>query len=249
MSFSPDTGCACEIRAAVNFGERAQHLKTDILLLHYTGMETADSAVDWLCAEESGVSCHYFVYEDGRIAQLVPEVYRAWHAGKSSWQGETDINSRSIGIEIANPGHSFGYPDFPEVQIEAVVALCRDVLSRNAIPPENVLAHSDVAPGRKADPGEKFPWAYLFTQGIGNWLPPQDPKFTGYFQLGDRGEPVAALQAMLSMYGYGNSVSGEFDQQTHDCIVAFQRHFRPAKVDGVADGATIATLDALVKRL
>ncbi|KAG1702965.1 N-acetylmuramoyl-L-alanine amidase AmiD [Nymphon striatum] len=133
-------------------------------------MESGDAALNWLCLEESGVSCHYFVHEDGRIVQLVPESKRAWHAGKSCWQDEVDTNSRSIGIEIANPGHSGEYPEFPKVQIDAVIELCSDILRRNSgIQPCNVLAHSDVAPGRKHDPGEKFPWALLHEKGIGHW--------------------------------------------------------------------------------
>ncbi len=247
MSFTADTCCDCDVRPAVNFGDRAAHLETDILLLHYTGMESADAALDWLCKEESGVSCHYFVYEDGRVVQLVAEEKRAWHAGQSVWLGETDTNSRSIGIEIANPGHGFGYPDFPECQIDAVIRLCADILQRRPIPPRNVLAHSDVAPGRKQDPGEKFPWHKLFDNGIGLWVPTQKPAFAGFLQLGDRGEPVAALKAMLSLYGYGLAVDDAFDTATSDCVTAFQSHFRQHRVDGVADGETIATLEALIR--
>ncbi|MEM9331808.1 MAG: N-acetylmuramoyl-L-alanine amidase [Pseudomonadota bacterium] len=249
MTFKPDSTCARDVRAAVNFGERAADLKTDIILLHYTGMETAQAALDWLCCEESGVSCHYFVFEDGRISQLVPEIKRAWHAGKSSWQDVTDINSRSIGIEIANPGHNFGYPDFPEVQIEAVIELCRDVIDRHDIPQRQVLAHSDVAPGRKPDPGEKFPWQTLFDHGVGHWVPIQKARTAGFLQLGDNGEPVAGLQALLALYGYGVPISGSYDQITYDCIEAFQRHFRQSRIDGIADGETLSTLDALVQNL
>ena len=234
---------------ASNYGDRLKELNTDILLFHYTGMETAESALDWLCREESGVSCHYFVFEDGRIVQMVPEEKRAWHAGKSCWQDETDTNSRSIGIEIANPGHNFGYPDFPEQQIQAVIELSRDILDRHSIPPRNVLAHSDVAPGRKNDPGEKFPWQSLHEHGVGHWVPVQNSRSAGFLQRGDNGEPVAALQAMLALYGYGVPISGDYDQSTHDCVAAFQLHFRQGKTDGIADGETIATLDALIRAL
>lgn len=249
MSFKADTHCSCSVREAVNFGDRAAHLPIDVLLLHYTGMETAKAALDWLCCEESGVSCHYFVYEDGRIVQMVPEEKRAWHAGKSCWQGEADTNSRSLGIEIVNPGHQLGYSDFPDRQIEAVIALCGDILSRHSIKPQNVLAHSDVAPGRKSDPGEKFPWQRLYACGIGHWVDAFSGGGAGFFQLGDNGEPIAALQAMLSLYGYECEISGNFDQPTHDCVVAFQRHFRQRLVDGVADGETISTLEALIRTL
>ena len=136
-----------------------------MLLLHYTGMDSAEAALDWLTRQESGVSCHYLVDAEGRIAQMVPESERAWHAGQSLWEGETDINSCSIGIEIHNPGHDFDYPDFPDAEMRAVEALCRDILSRHAIPSHRVLAHSDVAPGRKRDPGEKFDWERLARAG------------------------------------------------------------------------------------
>jgi len=248
MTFKADTRCKCEVHEAVNFGERAEGLKTDILLLHYTGMESADAALNWLCVEESGVSCHYVVYEDGRVFQLVPESKRAWHAGKSCWQNEVDTNSRSIGIEIANPGHSGGYPDFPDEQICSVIELCKDIIKRNPdITAGNVLAHSDVAPGRKHDPGEKFPWVLLHNNGIGLWTTRSEKPRGGFLQMGDEGEPVAALQAMLSLYGYGIEISGVYNQNTHDCVFAFQQHFRQELVDGVADGGTIAVLNELIR--
>ena len=250
MSFKADTLCDCSVRPAVNYGDRSEDLKTDILLLHYTGMESGEAALDWLCCEESGVSCHYFVHEDGRIVQLVPECKRAWHAGKSCWQGEADINSRSIGIEIANPGHAGDYPEFPDEQIAAVIELCKDILARNInIKPNTVLAHSDVAPGRKHDPGEKFPWERLYENGIGHWAAASEKLKGGYLQMGDEGEPVAALQAMLALYGYCIEISGVFDQRTHDSIYAFQQHFRQSLVDGVADGETLATLNELIRTL
>ncbi len=250
MTFEADTKCKCIIQPAMNFGERASHLKTDILLLHYTGMESGVAALDWLCREESGVSCHYFVCEDGQIVQLVPEQKRAWHAGKSCWQDEVDTNSRSIGIEIVNPGHSGGYPEFSEKQISSVVELCSDILKRNpAILPQNVLAHSDVAPGRKHDPGEKFPWQYLHEKGVGHWVASPTSLKGGFLQMGDNGEPVAALQAMLVLYGYCLEISGTYCKKTHDCIFAFQQHFRQSRVDGVADGETISTLNELIRVL
>lgn len=250
MTFTPDTHCKCSLKPAVNFGERAEGTNIDILLLHYTGMESGDGALDWLCCEESGVSCHYFVYEDGRILQLVPEAKRAWHAGQSCWQGQVDTNSRSIGIEIVNSGHSGDYPDFPEAQIEAVIELCDDIIKRNRhIKPHNVLAHSDVAPGRKHDPGEKFPWALLYENGIGHWAVPARKPRGGFLQMGDNGEPVAALQAMLSLYGYSIEISGFYDQKTYDCVYAFQQHFRQNIVDGVADGETISVLNELIKTI
>ncbi len=249
LIFKPDTKCPCDIREAANFGERREGYSTDLLLLHYTGMENGEAAEDWLCREDSGVSCHYLVHEDGTVVQMVAEDKRAWHAGKSSWQGIADINSRSIGIEIVNPGHGENYQDFPGPQISTVIALSKDIIERHHIPAQHVLGHSDVAPGRKLDPGEKFPWQQLHKNGVGLWVSPAPAVFNGFFQIGDNGEPVAALQAMLSFYGYGVEISGNYDQATHDCIYAFQQHFRQEKVDGIADGATIATLDRLLRAL
>jgi N-acetylmuramoyl-L-alanine amidase len=196
-------------------------------------MESAERALHWLTVPESEVSCHYLVFEDGRIAQLVAESRRAWHAGASFWKGETDINSGSIGIEIVNSGHPGGLPDFPEVQVEAVIALCRDIVARWRIVPERVLAHSDVAPIRKVDPGEKFPWEMLAAHGIGHYVDPA----------------VEALQAMLALYGYNTPVSGEFCDRTEGAVAAFQRHFRRERVDGIADASTIDTLHRLLKAL
>ena len=142
-----------EVRPSPNFGDRRTG-PPDMLLLHYTGMDDADEALAWLCSERSEVSAHYFVYEDGRIIQMVGEDKRAWHAGASFWKGETDNNSRSIGIEIANPGHQGDYRDFPAEQIESVIRLCRHCVDRWAIVPQRVLAHSDIAPQRKQDPGK-----------------------------------------------------------------------------------------------
>lgn len=155
-SFEADCSSA-RVQPSPNHGERADGRRPDMILLHYTGMPTADGALDWLCRAESQVSSHYFVHENGEVVQLVPETRRAWHAGKSSWHGETDINSLSIGIEIANAGHPGGLPDYPKEQIAAVIELCRDCVKRWSITPERVLGHSDVAPIRKVDPGEKFP--------------------------------------------------------------------------------------------
>lgn len=172
-----------------NFGERAGGRTPDIILLHYTGMETAEGALKWLRAPESQVSCHYFVHEDGRIEQLVREADRAWHAGKSFWKGEVDINSASIGIEIVNAGHPGGLPDFPEKQIDAVVELCLDCGRRWDIAPERVLAHSDVAPIRKVDPGENFPWQRLHAGGVGHWVEPSPIAGGRFFQKGMQASP------------------------------------------------------------
>ena len=246
--FKADSACVDEVRFAPNVNER-EGGPADILLLHYTGMPEGGKALKWLCMEVSKVSCHYFVFEDGRIVQSVPEAKRAWHAGVSSWKGEEDNNSRSIGIEISNPGHEHGYVPFPDVQIEAVIELSSDICKRNKIAPERVLAHSDIAPSRKEDPGELFPWKRLYEAGIGHWVP-EEPLGDGrFFQLGEQGEPIAALQSMFALYGYGIDVNGIFDEKTRDVVTAFQRHFRPSRVDGVADASTIATLHRLFNEL
>ncbi|SMC59465.1 N-acetylmuramoyl-L-alanine amidase [Rhizobium sp. RU36D] len=232
-----------------NHGARADGCAPDIILLHYTGMATELGALAWLCNPESQVSCHYFVHEDGRVVQMVPEERRAWHAGKSVWAGETDINSRSIGIEIANGGHPAGLPDFPDIQIQAVIELCLDCGRRLGIAPERVLAHSDVAPVRKVDPGEKFPWAKLHAAGVGHLVEPLPVQGGRFFQRGDVGQPVEALQSMLSLYGYGIEVTGEYDDRTEGVVAAFQRHFRTERVDGIADMSTIGTLHRLLSSL
>jgi N-acetylmuramoyl-L-alanine amidase len=179
----------------------------------------------------------------------VPESERAWHAGLSSWANITDINSCSIGIEIANPGHDFGYPDFPSRQIAAVIALCRGIIARRGIRPERVLAHSDVAPARKQDPGEKFPWRLLSDSGVGLWVPPSriDDDAPALSE-GASSEGVGELQRDLAAYGYGIDVTGDYDTATRDTVAAFQRHFRPGRIDGKADESTLRTLAALCEK-
>lgn len=248
MLMNADTNCPCRVKAAVNFNARNVD-EVDILLLHYTGMPDGDQALNWLCVEESQVSCHYLVHEDGRIVQMVGEAFRAWHAGSGSWQGRDDINSRSIGIEIVNPGHEHGYPDFPKVQIKSVIGLCKDILTRHNIPKNNILAHSDIAPGRKQDPGEKFPWEELSQYGIGHWVGPLSINSGKFFSLGDQGEPIEALQSMLAIYGYGIEISGQFDEKTEKTVKAFQQHFRQEKCDGIADSSTIEILYQLIHTL
>jgi N-acetylmuramoyl-L-alanine amidase len=246
--FLPDHAGA-EVRVSPNFGSRREGRRPDLIILHYTGMESAKGAEAWLCNPESEVSSHYLVHEDGRIVQMVRESDRAWHAGKSSWRGEADVNSRSIGIEIANPGHFFGYPDFQDEQIGAVIALCRGIIRRWNIPPEGVLAHSDVAPVRKIDPGEKFPWPRLHAAGVGHLVAPEPIAPGDELRLGDTGKRVEELQSMLALYGYGVEITGYYDETTRDAVEALQRHFRPALIDGVADRSTRKTLRALLTAL
>lgn len=243
---APDSPIAAKVFPSPNHGERAGGRRPDILLLHYTGMPDAGEALRRLCDARAEVSAHYFVFEDGRVLQLVPEARRAWHAGLSHWAGEEDVNSASIGIEIANPGHDGGLPPFPDAQIEAVTALCKDIIGRWSIPAARVLAHSDVAPARKEDPGERFPWRRLHRAGVGHWVEPAPIRDGRFLAQGDRGQPVEALQSMLALYGYGVAITGVLDQDTERVVRAFQRHFRQARVDGVADASTITTLRDLI---
>lgn len=247
---SPDTNLAQVVKPSPNFGERRNGLLPSILLLHYTGVETAAKAIDWLTTAESQVSCHYAIDEAGVVTQMVAEDMRAWHAGESFWAGESDINSVSIGIEIHNPGHEWGYVEFPDVQLLAVEALCLEIIGRHRIRPERVLAHSDVAPRRKQDPGEKFPWGRLARAGIGHWVRPEavnsaEPGLAA----GVAGPLVAEVQMRLASYGYGIEPTGLVDAQTEFVVAAFQRHFRPARVDGAIDQSTITTLERLIAAL
>lgn len=245
----PDSSVVNETIAAPNHDARRGGARPEILLLHYTGMESGATALERLSGEEAQVSSHYFVEEDGRIVQLVPEERRAWHAGVSWWRGRDDVNSRSIGIEIVNPGHEHGYRAFPDVQIDAVIRLCRDCVARWAISARNVLGHSDVAPTRKEDPGELFPWDQLFRSGVGHWTEPAKATGGRFLTLGDRGQPVEAYQGLLAAYGYLQEINGTFDEATRSNTFAFQRHFRPSRVDGVADMGSITTLHRLLTSL
>ena len=246
LPFAPDSSVVERIEASPNFDERTGLARPDMMILHYTGMQFAHEAVHRLCDPKARVSSHYVVMDNGSILQLVPEVKRAWHAGVSSWGGDTDINSRSIGIEICNPGHDFGYPDFPVRQIAAVITLCRSILTRHIIRPENVVAHSDVAPARKQDPGEKFPWKRLAQSNVGLWVEPVAITESPVLQLRDTGDKVTELQKALVEYGYGVEVNGTYDKDTQEVVTAFQRHFRPAKVDGITDTSTRETLRKLL---
>lgn len=215
-----------------NFDARPPGTPLDILLLHYTGMESGAAAVQRLCDPAARVSSHYTVDEDGTIFSHVPEEHRAFHAGVSFWAGARDINARSIGIEVVNPGHEFGYRSFPGVQVEAVIRLSRDIVRRRSIPAARVLGHSDVAPARKIDPGELFPWGALALDGVGLWPQTRKTRLTVPFEDG------------LKAFGYGLKPDMEVPNET--VISAFQRHFRPLKIDGVADEECSRILAALL---
>ena len=250
MIVKPDTALVGRLHPSPNFEPRRGTGQPDMLLLHYTGLMSCEKAIDWLSRPESKVSCHYVVDEAGAITQMVAEEMRAWHAGVASWAGETDINSASVGIEIHNCGHELGYPDFPEAQLVALEALSKDIIARHGIRPERVLAHSDVAPMRKKDPGEKFPWARLARSGIGHWVAPEmlNPADPGIAH--DAAGPlVAEVQGKLREYGYGIEATGVLDALTEFVVLAFQRHFRPERADGRIDQSTISTLERLIAAL
>ncbi|MCR5876392.1 N-acetylmuramoyl-L-alanine amidase [Phenylobacterium sp. J426] len=218
----------------------------DTLIMHYTGMETGEAALERLRDPEAKVSSHYLVEEDGRIFRLVREERRAWHAGVSFWKGQQALNGTSIGIEIVNPGHEFGYRPFPEAQIAAVIALTADIRSRWMIEDARIVGHSDIAPDRKIDPGELFPWKRLAEAGHGLWA--EAPPAPGAaIAEGEEGAAVFALQAGLTRLGYNLPPSGKYDRDTTTVVSAFQRHWRPERFDGIADGETRARLIALLR--
>ena len=203
-----------------------------MIVLHYTGMPDCEGALDRLTSPEARVSSHYLIDEDGAVARLVPEEKRAWHAGTSSWRGRSDINGASIGIELVNPGHEFGYRGFPEPQMAALEELAKGVLSRHRIPARQVIGHSDVAPLRKQDPGERFDWPRLARAGIGFW-----PDFA--HQSPPTSLNLRESQLQLAEIGYFCPQSGAQDAVTTAAILAFQRHFRPERCDGVLDLETV----------
>jgi len=248
-------------RPSPNFDERGRAI--DLLILHYTGMQTGEIAIQrlrdpdpragvyafaWenpedLDAKLGRASAHYVLEEDGRVVDMVDEAKRAWHAGAGLWRGEADLNSRSIGIEIVNGGHDFGLPDYPEAQIAALIELVRDIAKRNALKPHQIIGHSDVAPARKADPGEKFPWRRLAEAGVALW---SLQSFSGQSSVDTR--DVAALQRNLAEIGYGIEATGVLDPNTALVLKAFQRRFRPARIDGVADSETLGLVSDILRQ-
>ena len=245
-----------------NFDARSRPI--DLVVLHYTGMQNAEIALKrltdpapkagdypgpWQAADIdanaplSRVSAHYLVDEQGQVYSLVPEEHRAWHAGASSWEGEGDVNARSIGIEIVNGGHDFGAPDFTEPQIAAVIGLLSDIFGRwPGLNAKRVVAHSDIAPERKADPGEKFPWKRLADEGVSIW-----PRHVPSNLESD--DPVSRAQTDLGFIGYDVKQSGSMDELTKASIIAFQRRFRPSNVDGALDDETLCLIVTLARQL
>jgi N-acetylmuramoyl-L-alanine amidase len=218
----------------------------DMIVLHYTGMRSGAAALARLTDPKAKVSAHWMIEEDGALLRLVPEARRAWHAGKGCWRGTTDINGASVGIELVNPGHEFGYRPFPAAQVATLIVLIAEIRSRWTISDERIVGHSDVAPARKEDPGELFPWRSLAKAGHGLWAdapPAPGPPLAD----GDTGPAVFALEAGLSRLGYDLAPTGRYGPSTELVVRAFQRHWIQKRVDGVADGETRATLMALLK--
>lgn len=226
-----------------NFENRPPGVSVNLLLFHYTGMKSASEAIARLCNPNSKVSAHYLIDEGGNIFSLVEENKRAWHAGVASWNDDVDINNISVGVEIANPGHEFGYTRYPEQQMVAVETLSIDVIKRHSIRAARVLAHSDVSPSRKCDPGELFDWERLAAAGIGIW--PKMLPVSVDFEIGS----IRQCQKQLKMIGYSLKVTGVLDECTRDTILAFQRHWLPNRLTGKFDVETVWRMESLLRAL
>lgn len=259
-------------RPSPNFDARAASI--DLVVLHYTGMQDVETALrrltdpapvaghykgPWQAPDVDpvtllgGASAHYVVGEDGTVFRVVDEMDRAWHAGAGAWEGREDVNSRAVGIEIVNGGHDFGLPPFPDTQIEAVIALVRSILDRWELASHRVVGHSDIAPGRKNDPGEKFPWRTLADAGVSIW-PDVKADDRVHCKPGDRGDRVHALHASLAEFGYAVPDSDDpagalFDPATEAAVRAFQRRFTPERIDGVVRASTMEALDDLLEQI
>ena len=216
-------------RQSPNFNDR--DLSVSMVVLHYTEMETAQVAIDRLCNPDAGVSAHYLISEAGEVTRLVAEDKRAWHAGVSFWRGHKDVNSASIGIELDHPGHRYGYREFADAQIEALVPLLHRIVKTHDVPRANIVGHSDVAPARKTDPGELFPWDRLAEYDLAL------PKPT--IELGDPFDNDGSFYLALERYGYDVT-------DGHKAVEAFQRRWRPHKINGQIDGEIRAILFQLL---
>lgn len=227
-----------------NFNERGQGVRPSMIILHYTGMKTAKAAIERLCDPSAEVSAHYLIEENGKLHQLVDDQYRAWHAGKSYWNGIQDVNAHSIGIELVNPGHEFGYRPFPDKQIAALISLCKSLIKKYNIPAAYILGHSDVATSRKKDPGELFPWEELAVQGIGLWPHPEE---MDYEAAKDIMFNLEAFESLLGEYGY------HVENHYAESVIAFHRHFYPKKLldhtlPDVIDEESVARLLSLIRQ-
>ena len=214
-------------RKSPNFNNRPDQGDIDMLVLHYTGMKTAEAALERMCDPKFEVSAHYMIDEDGAVYQLVAEEYRAWHAGRSYWRGKEALNDNSIGIEIVNPGHEHGYRDFPDIQMNSVLELSKQIINRHNIPAYNVVAHSDIAPDRKEDPGELFDWKLLYDNGIGLWSDFSTGNNKILLKSGDIGKDVLLMKEMLAKLGYKIDINNILCKNTEIVIKAFKRHYCP----------------------
>lgn len=217
-------------KASPNYNERVGDVSPRYIILHYTGTETAKEASDVYMDKDGGLSPHYMVDVDGSVTQFVEESARAWHAGKSFWEGEEDLNSLSIGIEIVNGGHYKDHPEFPAEQIEAVIALCRQIIGRHDIKPINVIGHSDIATGRRFDPGPLFPWSRLAQNGVGFWPEPEEGDF----------QTDIGVRSGLLKFGYTD--------QCEDVVLVreFQRHYEPELFSKGLEGQVSERTRALI---
>jgi len=223
-----------------NYNERDPSVPLQYIVLHYTGMQTAHEALSRLCDPLSKVSAHYFIYEDGNILQLVDDHKRAWHAGKSFWHGMTDLNSASLGIELVNPGHHFGYRAYPAPQINALKKKLHQLISQHHLDPiTSLLSHSEIAPDRKEDPGELFPWHELAQEGLGPWPHPEADDY--------RPASDSDIQDMLRTLGYTCPNTHAYDRSTRALLLAFQRRYEPDNITGTPERETIARLRALIR--
>ena len=227
-----------------NFEPRPPGVSLDLIVLHYTNMTSAEEALTRLCDAEAKVSAHFLISKQGALYQLVDPLYRAWHAGVSSWHGESDINSRSIGIELDNLGHTFGPEPFPVAQMKTLLGLLSDLTNVYTIPPHRIVGHSDIAPLRKKDPGELFPWADLAEKGFGLW--PFETKTTIPMSPG---LPMNTLEIQRALYdiGYSCPQTGVWDEDSQKVCYAFQQHFTPLEITGYSTDLTCQVLQKLLK--
>ncbi len=214
-----------------NFSARPENISIDTIVLHYTGMKSTKEAIRRMCDASTEVSCHYCISEQGDIFQLVDDESKAWHAGKSFWRGRENINNYSIGIEIANNGHEWGYRPFEEEQIDSVISLCKNLIEKYEIKPFNIVGHSDIAPDRKEDPGEFFPWKLLADESIGLWhdVVIEDAEYSKEYDLSDKAV-IEKIYKKLSVIGYKAGSPTEYDLYNKKSIIAFYRRFIPQRI-------------------
>ena len=237
-------------KSSPNFDERKS--KIDIIVIHYTGMQSFEEALEHLCKPSSKVSSHYLINSSGDVYLLVDEEKRAWHAGVSYWSGNIDVNSSSIGIELVNPGHEFGYEIFSESQMTSLEVLIKSLINNYNIPLYNIVGHSDIAPLRKKDPGELFNWKRLAKKNLSIWPNKLSTSFSKNIKIGNKSNSILQVQEFLSEIGYKITKDGFFSEETKLVLMAFQRRFRCHKVDGLFDdetGSMIKSIYDLKKQL